>query len=689
MRNHAASGTRSGAATRPAVAVMLATALAFPQSMRSTAAPLSVPVGPTPVIAVAHAGAGAATKAVQPPAEDPPELVGRLAFLEGQVSYRPGSDQDWTPATPNRPVVSGDALWADADGRGEVDAGFADLRFANQAEVDVVRLDYDGLQVRLPQGSLIERVRTYSDNQDEVDAPNAAIIPGQIGEYRVDVSPDGSVTTVTVFTGNVQVTAAGSSFQVDAQQTATVNGTDNPTFNLTDASPVDDFDNWSVARDAREGRATDARRYVADGVPGADDLDEYGGWSNDPQYGAVWYPNGVAAGWAPYHDGHWVWVSPWGWTWVDNAPWGWAPFHYGRWAYVGNRWGWCPGRVVTERPVYAPALVVFVGGGPGSPGGNVGWFPLGPQEVYRPAYPTSVTYVRQMNVTNVTNVTNITNVTNVTNVTYRNREAPGALTVVPERTLVNAEPVGHAAIAPPKDFARSGGLAMAPAVVPTRASLAYHPQGGRAAVSPPTALGSRPVIALHSPPPAPVSFAAQQSALAASHGRPLGVSQLATIRQSAPTRTPIAPIKAAGPARPVTLTRGAPPTPAAKLLSSSKGPAVGSRVTPPSTSRPVGTTESQPARSVQTPPKTAASSNQATVDRQYQTERNAMETRHQAEFAHPPAGETQQSLAARQESEHRELDTRYQAAKVQGLKTLPPKPAPRPAPKPAKENKKQ
>ena len=220
---------------------------------------------------------------------------------------------------------------------------------------------------------------------------------------------------------------------------------------------------------------------------------------------------------------------------------------------------------------------------------------------------------------------------------------------------------------------------MAPAVVPTRASLAYHPQGARAAVSPPTALGSRPVIALHSPPPAPVSFAAQQSALTASHGRP-PVSQLATLRQSAPTRTPIAPIKAAGPARPVTLTRGAPPTPAAKRLSSSKGPAVGSRVTPPSTSRPVGTTESQPARSVQTPPKTAASSNQATVDRQYQTERNAMETVTRPSSRIRPLA-TQQSLAARQESERSRARHAISSGKS-GLTLLPkPRRGQRPSPR--------
>ncbi len=76
----------------------------------------------------------------------------------------------------------------------------------------------------------------------------------------------------------------------------------------------------------------------------------------------MWVPNGTPAGWAPYHYGHWVWVDPWGWTWVDDAPWGFAPFHYGRWAYVGGYWGWVPGPIAA-RPVYAPALVAWVGGG--------------------------------------------------------------------------------------------------------------------------------------------------------------------------------------------------------------------------------------------------------------------------------------------------------------------------------------
>src|ERR1700692_1968126 len=114
----------------------------------------------------------------------------------------------------------------------------------------------------------------------------------------------------------------------------------------------------------------------------------------------VWVPR-VAAGWAPYHYGHWRWVEPWGWTWVDDAPWGFAAFHYGRWAMVGGGGGgWIPGPGVAViasrpgpvfRPVYAPALVAFVGGNGWSAslsigGGGGAWVALGPRGGYVPAF---------------------------------------------------------------------------------------------------------------------------------------------------------------------------------------------------------------------------------------------------------------------------------------------------------------
>ncbi len=58
------------------------------------------------------------------------------------------------------------------------------------------------------------------------------------------------------------------------------------------------------------------KQYVSRDVIGYEDLDEHGSWRVVEGYGNVWVPNRVAADWAPYRDGHWAWVDPWGWTWV-------------------------------------------------------------------------------------------------------------------------------------------------------------------------------------------------------------------------------------------------------------------------------------------------------------------------------------------------------------------------------------
>jgi hypothetical protein len=162
----------------------------------------------------------------------------------------------------------------------------------------------------------------------------------------------------------------------------------------------DDFDRWALERDAREDQSV-AARYVPLDVVGASQLDAYGSWIQDPGYGVVWYPRPVAVDWAPYRYGRWQWIKPWGWTWIDNAPWGFAPFHYGRWALIGSRWAWVPGRL-GPRPVYAPALVAFVGGGASGPlplgsGQGIAWYPLAPGEVWRPFFAATPAYVRRVN----------------------------------------------------------------------------------------------------------------------------------------------------------------------------------------------------------------------------------------------------------------------------------------------------
>ena len=91
-------------------------------------------------------------------------------------------------------------------------------------------------------------------------------------------------------------------------------------------------------------------------------------------------PTNVASGWAPYHDGHWAWIAPWGWTWVDDAPWGFAPYHYGSWVTIGNRWSWVPGPR-HGRPIGRPTGSPVVGRPPSGPRDH-GWHVPRPPRSY-------------------------------------------------------------------------------------------------------------------------------------------------------------------------------------------------------------------------------------------------------------------------------------------------------------------
>jgi len=206
---------------------------------------------------------------------------------------------------------------------------------------------------------------------------------------------------------------------------------------------------------------SNSARYVSQDVIGYEDLDEYGHWRTVAEYGPVWTPDRVPAGWAPYRDGHWAWVEPWGWTWIDDAPWGYAVSHYGRWAYVRSSWVWVPAPV-RSRAYYAPALVAFIGGpnfsiSLSSGGSGVAWFPLGPREVYRPPYQVSRGYFENVNRSNTNvspaTITNVYNNVNVTNITYANRSAPNAVVAVPASAFATAcdctnAVLGTATIAP-------------------------------------------------------------------------------------------------------------------------------------------------------------------------------------------------------------------------------------------------
>ncbi len=217
--------------------------------------------------------------------------------------------------------------------------------------------------------------------------------------------------------------------------------------------------------------------YVNPDTVGAADLEEYGSWDSQPDYGNVWFPT-VAVGWQPYCYGRWTWVAPWGWTWVESEPWGFAPFHYGRWAVLGGRWGWIPGPPVVH-PVYAPALVVFV-----HPGNGVSaWFPLGPKEPYAPWYHASTRYTNRVNVSNIY-THNFNQARSEYNVSNRelfanalagqrqfvNRER-GTI-AVPQQTLASGKPVRQALLHVPGDQLSAAPVTPHPMITPERTMVA-------------------------------------------------------------------------------------------------------------------------------------------------------------------------------------------------------------------------
>jgi hypothetical protein len=332
---------------------------------------------------------------------DPPGRVAHLSERQGGVVFAPHGEEEWMELPQNRPLTAGDRLWSDRGARAELHIGSATLHVAGESHLGVSELDDRTAQFLLQQGSLNARVRELAPGENfEVGTPNLAVRALQPGDYRIDVEGDGRSTRVTVHSGLASVFGEnGESIQLGAGQQASFAGRSLAQVQRP-VSQQDEFGAWAAARNHMEDQSI-AARHVPRGVVGYAQLDQHGTWGQDPNLGAVWYPRVAVQDWAPYRYGHWSWIQPWGWTWIDDAPWGFAPFHYGRWTMVHNRWAWVPGRLAA-RPVYSPALVVFLGGGDrfslgvGS-GPAVGWYPLAPGEAWYPAYRTTPRYVNFAN----------------------------------------------------------------------------------------------------------------------------------------------------------------------------------------------------------------------------------------------------------------------------------------------------
>jgi hypothetical protein len=541
---------------------------------------------------------------------DPPGRVGRVAVVTGTVRTV-DADGQWTALQRNQPLTTGDQVFSDVGGRAVLQIGSSTVRLGENSGVTFTRLDDEQVRLRFDHGSLALRVRS-SDVLGEfvVETDEGEFLPQHPGYFRFDREP-GQAVRAMAWSGDLLLQAHDSALPIAAQQRAEVwqEGDQKVTHYRMLAIPVDDFSEWALADDRLDDKAladTSGGTAVPAEMTGAADLSQYGHWATSTDYGSVWYPSSVYVGWAPYTYGYWNWVGPWGWTWIDYAPWGFAPYHYGRWVWIGGHWAWCPG-TWGPRPVYAPALVGWVGGAGFVAGGHpmVGWVPLAPNEPYYPGYPVSSGYWSNLNghAPPTHRPTPIGARPRVIApapgpVTYANRSVQGAVSIASAQALSSRQPMPaqrpaaqaklietvlagkaqtQAPPAPPpgRSFAPRPGLAPAAALATGRGASGRPVQGGQPGASPgtgaaPPARATTPAAPAHGGPARGGRVAALPAnglALRTSGHAPAGggamviVGATTTVAQPVPLANPNAPVPLANPNAPVPLVNPNAPVP--------------------------------------------------------------------------------------------------------------------------------
>jgi hypothetical protein len=339
--------------------------------------------------------------------EGPAPEVARISLTHGDVTTQRGDTGDWAVTSVNAPVMVGDQVATGDKARTEIQLNGANIvRLAARSQVKIADLTRSRIQLQVAQGYANYTMFNGNEADVEIDTPNVAVHLLRTGRYRVQVTSDDQ-TDVIVREGEAEVTTPEGSTRVKEGDLITIRGAENPEYRVASAPERDDWDQWNrdrdnVIKDSQSVSRTN-RNYT-----GVNDLDSNGRWVYVPGYGNVWQPYQEAT-WAPYQSGRWVWEPYYGWTWVSYESWGWAPYHYGRWFYYSGSWCWWPGPVyVSYRPIWSPAFVFFVGFGHHATFGfgSIGWFPVGPHDVFYPWYGRGFNRVNVVNVTNI-NVVNV------------------------------------------------------------------------------------------------------------------------------------------------------------------------------------------------------------------------------------------------------------------------------------------
>ncbi|WP_058388763.1 DUF6600 domain-containing protein [Legionella oakridgensis] len=465
---------------------------------------------------------------------DPASRVARISYTNGIVSLLPAGTTKWVKAKLNRPLILGDSLWLDTNARIELQLGLATLRAGEQTNLKILNFNNELAQFQLTEGTLVLSITRLKPKQRyEVNTPNLALSIQTRGYYRIDVEKNS--TTVTVRKGTATIYGEKAALKISAGKSCQFKGRNLQGYICNAIGPIDEFDRWSLERDRRAQKT--AIKHVSKAMIGYEDLADHGQWKSVKKYGYVWVPDRVETDWVPYRDGHWVWIRGWGWTWVDDQPWGFAPFHYGRWVFIERRWAWVPGPVAAE-PLYAPALVAFVGGRNfivAEDTVGIAWFPLGPGEAYIPPYQVSRNYFTQINVSNtIINQTYVTNIYQNPNtvINYQNLAIGNAVTAVPTQAFVQSQPVEEAYVPVTEKNLANVPVTPVAAIAPEETSVLGGEKPTEA--QPSKTIEDKPVLVKTEPPPAPVPFSEEQELLTKNPGEPLTAEEAQNMQPKKP-----------------------------------------------------------------------------------------------------------------------------------------------------------
>ena len=136
---------------------------------------------------------------------DPPARVGRIAAITGAVSFHNQGDTEWSTASVNYPVSTGNAFWTEPAAETQLEISDSRIALAGGTSSTFMR-SKQGLQGVAVQGETYIHLRDLAPNEAwSIQTPRGLVHLGGEGRYGVGVGTTDQPTLITVLDGSAQI----------------------------------------------------------------------------------------------------------------------------------------------------------------------------------------------------------------------------------------------------------------------------------------------------------------------------------------------------------------------------------------------------------------------------------------------------------------------------------------------------